>query len=168
MAPSRSVLAACSAVLASLTTGLVAAAPAGAVAPVTTPLVATATTVADDLCAFPVTITSTFDGTQRAYFTAGGQLTRIDFHFVEQDVFTANGVTLTGDPFVNEQLSYFTDGQLVHDFEVGVIERVPLPDGSTFLSAGRVDFIPHGPGVIITPDVGRSGNLTEFCDALAG
>jgi hypothetical protein len=32
---------------------------------------------------------------------------------------------------------------VVHVYEVGVIERVPLPNGVLFLSAGRLDFVEH-------------------------
>jgi hypothetical protein len=43
-----------------------------------------------------------------------------------------------------------------------------LPDGSIFLSAGRIDFVGHpGEPFILTPDTGRAGNLAAFCAALA-
>jgi hypothetical protein len=48
-----------------------------------------------------------------------------------------------------------------------VLERVRLPDGSLFISAGRVDFTGNGPDFIVTPDNGATVNLAGFCAALA-
>src|SRR5262245_39551176 len=95
-----------------------------------------------DLCAFPVTIQPTQTGTEQAYFDRNGTPTHTDFHPVEVDTFSANGVTLTGSPFVNQQRwDYDAAGNVIHQYEVGVIERVPLPGGKTFISQGRLDFL---------------------------
>jgi hypothetical protein len=122
-----------------------------------------------DLCAFPVDIAGRFMGLERDYLDQAGQTVRADLHLVEQDRFTANGKTLTGDPFVNQQqLLFESAGNVAHAYEVGVIERVPLPDGNEFPSAGRLDFIAHPEtSVLITPDVGHSGDLAGFCSALS-
>jgi hypothetical protein len=126
---------------------------------------------ATDPCGFPIDVTGTQVGFERDSSTTA--TSREPSITSQQDVFTANGKTLNGLPFVNEQLVlYDSAGQLTHDYETGVIERVPVPDGSMFLSAGRVDFAAHpGQSVLITPDVGHSGNsgnLAEFCRALSG
>ena len=61
------------------------------------------------------------------------------------------------------------DGEVTHVYASGLVERVPLPDGTVFLSAGRLDFAAHpGSEFRIVPDVGRSGNVAAFCAALAG
>jgi hypothetical protein len=50
----------------------------------------------------------------------------------------------------------------------GLAERIPLPDGSLFVSAGWVDFADH-PGVdfLLSPDRGNPGNVAGFCAALS-
>jgi hypothetical protein len=144
--------------------------PASANAPTTTPLnfAFTGTVPADALCPFDVDISAVGTGTERDYTDRDGRLTRIEFHFVEQDTFSANGHVLVGDPFVNVQHGQFDEnGNLIHFCEVGVIERVPLPHGTAFLSAGRVDFVDHGFSFVFIPDRGHSGNLEAFCAALA-
>jgi hypothetical protein len=45
----------------------------------------------------------------------------------------------------------------------GVVARVPLPDGSMFVAAGRLDTSTGQP-----PDAGASGNIAGFCAALSG
>jgi len=57
---------------------------------------------------------------------------------------------------------------VTHTFASGLVEKVPLPDGSLFVSVGRVDFVAH-PGVefILSPDKGNPGNVAGFCAALA-
>jgi hypothetical protein len=49
----------------------------------------------------------------------------------------------------------------------GVVERVPLPGGDFFLTAGRVDVFANPEPFILQPDVGSQGNLQGFCAALA-
>lgn len=149
----------------------IAASPANADAPIVTQFSDTATATilgGGELCPFDVDITATINGTERDFFDRSGQLTRIAFHFVEQDTFTANGNQLVGDPFHNIQQALFDeDGNVVHVYEVGVIERVPLPNGTLFLSAGRLDFVEHNFDFVFTPDQGHPGDLEAFCAALA-
>jgi hypothetical protein len=70
-------------------------------------------------------------------------VTRIKDHVVEQDVFSANDETLTGLPFTFNIQVLFEDGEVTHVYASGLVERVPLPDGTVFLSAGRLDFAAH-------------------------
>jgi len=122
----------------------------------------------DGLCAFDVDITAVANGTEHDYTDTNGKGIRIALNFVEQDTFSANGHQLAGDPFANvQEILLDENGNVVHDYEVGVIERVPLPHGTAFLSAGRLDFVAHGLTFAFTPDEGRSGNLDAFCAALA-
>jgi hypothetical protein len=58
------------------------------------------------------------------------------------------------------------NGNIVSGQIAGVIVRIHLPDGSLFLSAGRVILHPNEPVFIFTPDLGRSANLSAFCGAL--
>ena len=111
----------------------------------------------------------TFNGTERDFTDQNGNLTRIGFNFVEQDTFSANGHQLVGDPYRNlQQVLFDSNGNVTHDYATGVIERIQLPDGSLFLSAGRLDFVGHpGEAIVITPDQGLSGDIEAFCAALA-
>ena len=125
--------------------------------------------VITDVCSFDVNVGSTIDVTEIDFFNQSGALTRIFFHQVEQDTFTANGQTLVGIPFTfNVEILFDSDGNITHVYANGIVERIPLPDGSLFISAGRLDFTAH-PGVyfILSPDHGNSGNIGAFCAALA-
>jgi hypothetical protein len=129
----------------------------------------TFTNTVTDICPFPVEVTSDLAVSQTNFFDANGTLVRSHFAVTETDVFRANGKTLTGLPY-HSSLRAILDaaGNQLHAISSGVISRVPLPDGSTFLSAGRLDFIDHaGAQFLLTPDTGSSGNVTGFCGALA-
>jgi hypothetical protein len=141
---------------------------AAAVRPTRMAIDETVVTVVNDLCGFPVTVTSTQVGVETTFYDQNGTVTRIQAHAVEQDVFTANGQSLTGLPYTFNVRVLFEDGELTHVYASGLVSRVPLPDGTMFLSAGRLDFAAHpGAEFLIVPDVGRSGNVAAFCAALA-
>jgi hypothetical protein len=149
-------------------TGLLAY-PAAAVEPTRVPIDQTDTFVVRDICNFPVTITATLVGTETTFYDQSGAVTRVQVHVVEQDVFTANRETLTGLPYTFNIRVLFEDGEVTHVYASGIVARVPLPDGTVFLSAGRLDFAAHpGAEYRIVPDVGRSGDVAAFCAALAG
>ena len=103
------------------------------------------------------------------YFDKAGNITRAEIHQVEQDTFSANGKTLTGIPFTFA-LAFRLDenGDPVSVVATGVAEKVPLPDGSLFVSAGWLDFVDHpGANFVLSPDRGNPGNVAGFCAALA-
>jgi hypothetical protein len=54
---------------------------------------------------------------------------------------------------------------MTHEVASGVVEKVPLPDGSTFLAAGRINPLP--PFLFFEPDHGAFKNLAGFCAALS-
>ena len=143
---------------------------AAAVAPDREDFTFTATAVLTDVCSFPVTVEFTGTGTETDFFDQNGNLTRIQIHQVEQDVFTANGKTLVGLPYTfNLQVLFDPEsGEITHVFASGVASRVPLPGGDFFLTAGRVDFAAHpGADFLLQPDVGAQGNIAGFCAALS-
>ena len=143
--------------------------PAAAIEPTRVPIDQTDTFEVQDICSFPVTITATIVGTETTFYDQSGEITRIQVHIVEQDVFSADGESLTGLPFTFNIQVLFEDGEVTHVYASGLVERVPLPDGTVFLSAGRLDFAAHpGAEFRIVPDVGRSGDVAAFCAALAG
>ena len=145
------------------------ASTAAAVPPTTTTFNVPFALTVSGLCPFDNTITGTQNGTARTFTDTDGNVTQIVSNFVEQDTFSANGRQLVGDPFRNVgRVLFDKSGNVTHVYETGVIERVPLPDGSVFLSAGIVDFLAHpNSPILITPDRGHSGNLDAFCAALA-
>lgn len=146
------------------------AAPATAVPPVKNEFTFSDTAVLTDVCPFPVTVDFTQTGTETLFFDKDGNLTRVQIHNVEQDVFTANGNRLVGLPYTFNLRVLFdpATGELTHVFASGVASRVPLPGGDVFLTAGRVDFLAHpGATFLLQPDVGAQGNLEGFCAALA-
>jgi hypothetical protein len=146
----------------------VLARPAAAIEPTREPISSTDIFVVEDICSFPVTITATVVGTETTFFDQNGAVTRIHIHLIEQDVFSADGESLTGLPYTFNIDVLFEDGEVTHVFASGLVETVPLPDGTVFLSAGRLDFAAHpGSDFRIVPDVGRSGNVAAFCAALA-
>jgi hypothetical protein len=127
------------------------------------------TNTVTDICPFPVRIDSTVTFTLLEFFDKNGVQTRGYIHAVEQDTFSANGKTLTGLPFTfNLDFLFDESGNITNVFSNGLVEKVRLPDGSLFLSAGRFDFVARGnPPFVITPDKGRSGNIAAFCAALS-
>ncbi len=145
------------------------AASAAADPPTRTAFTFTDTAVLTDVCAFPVNVEFSISGSETDFFDQSGALTRIQIHNVEQDVFSANGKTLVGLPYTfNIQILFDGSGEITHVFASGQVSRVPLPDGSVFLTAGRADFAAH-PDVtfLLQPDRGAQGNLAAFCAALS-
>jgi hypothetical protein len=143
---------------------------AAAVEPIREDFTFSDTVVLTDVCSFPVTVEYTATGTETLFFDQDGNLTRVQIHQVEQDVFTANGRTLVGLPYTfNLQVLFDPDtGEVTHVYASGVASRVPLPGGDFFLTAGRVDFLAHpGATFLLQPDVGAQGNLAGFCAALS-
>ncbi len=122
-----------------------------------------------DVCSFQVDVVSNYLVTEIDFFDNSGVLTRANLHMVAQDTFTANGKTLVGIPYPFNIDWYFdSSGNLTAYYVQGVVEMIPLPDGSMFVSAGRTDAFAHpGEVFILTPDKGSQGNIAGFCAALA-
>jgi hypothetical protein len=91
----------------------------------------------------------------------------MQFNGTEQDVFIANGRSLASEPY-NIRTVFDESGGVEHVYATGLVVRVVLPDGTKFVSAGRLDFVTRNFEFAITPDVGRSGDLDAFCAALSG
>ena len=122
------------------------------------------------VCPFPVTVNSTLTGSQIIFFDQDGNATRVEITTHEQDTFSANGKTLVGDPY-SFKLMLIIDpatGEILHAYARGVASRVRLPDGSLFLTAGRLDFVNHpDEDFVLQPDTGAQGNIAGFCAALS-
>ena len=156
-------------VLAAVVVTAVSAPMAAADGPVVVHKTSSLTSVLTGACSFPITVDSTMTETDYFFFDDSGVLTRALAHVDEQDSFSANGRSLTGDPYaVNLKAFFDSSGMITQEYADGIIERVPLPDGSVFQSAGRVDFGAHGfPAFVVTSDTGSARNLDGFCAALS-
>ncbi len=121
------------------------------------------------VCPFLVTVDSNVTLTLHELLDQRGNVKEWLGQVVEIDTFTANGKSLTGAPVSFSFRALFdAGGAFTHFFEAGVLARVPLPDGTVFLGAGRVDFVLNGsPTFSFTPDRGTSGNVARFCLALS-
>jgi hypothetical protein len=129
----------------------------------------TFSSVLSGVCSFDINVDSVVSGTEIDYFDKAGNLIKAQVHQVEQDTFTANGKTLTGIPFTfNLDFSLDANGDVGSAVATGVAEKILLPDGSLFVSAGWVDFVDHpDASFILSPDRGNPGNVAGFCAALA-
>jgi len=118
------------------------------------------------LCGFAIDVTSVVTG-RATIWPQGEGAEHIVIHRTETDTFTANGVTLVGDPYTFKTTLQFTDFELVSYVAVGVLEKVRLPDGKTFMAAGQVDLLASTEDFVIVPDHGVSKNQDAFCGAMS-
>ena len=120
------------------------------------------------VCPFDVDVDSVVSGFEIDYFDQAGNIVKAQIHQVEQDTFSANGKTLTGIPFTfNLTINIASNGDPTAIVATGVTEKVPLPDGSFFVSAGWGNFVDHpGEKFLLSPDRGAQGNVAGFCAAL--
>ncbi|HEY2740946.1 MAG TPA: hypothetical protein VGI69_02055 [Gaiellaceae bacterium] len=129
---------------------------------------ASVTLPAGVLCSFPIELDGMQSGTTTMFYDRNGVITQRDIHAFEQDTFTANGKTLQSDPYSFSLFHDYVDGVQVTSYGTGVAERVPLPNGSVYIVAGRVDFFTLPPAPILFVDSGNPGNnLDAFCAALS-
>jgi hypothetical protein len=127
----------------------------------------TSTSTETGICSFPVEVTSSIRGTETDFFDQGGELVRAHLHVNEQDTFSANGKTLTGDPYTFNLFISFENGEVTAVLARGVAEKIRLPDGKLFLSAGVIDFLAQGVSFSIRTDRGRTGDIDALCAALS-
>lgn len=120
------------------------------------------------VCSFDVSVLSNEQGTTIVWFDANGVPTHVVQPTTEQDTFSANGKTVTGLPYTFElNVLFDASGNPTHIYSSGEVERIVLPDGTLFLSAGRTDFINHPGGFVISPDEGHPGDVAALCAALS-
>jgi hypothetical protein len=143
----------------------IAAASAEGIAPIKSNYPSTSTSVVNDLCSFPVTVTGSAQFTEIDFLDQTGGVTRVLFHFIEQDTLSANGITLTGSPYTTDVvLTIDSSGNVLSAIGTGVFEDIPLPNGGVFFSAGRGQLL--GRPFVFVPDVGVSGDVGALCAAL--
>jgi hypothetical protein len=123
------------------------------------------------LCGFPIEFESEVSGFELLFSDKSDDLVRIQAQVRTQDTFSANGVTLVGERYRVAAKLLCSDGELIEYHANGVLEKVRLPDGSTFMGAGRVDILAAlaaGVDFIIEPDSGVLKNQDAFCATLSG
>ena len=131
----------------------------------------TVTEPASGVCSFPVSVTASGTAIETFFFDSDGSF-RVGVHQTEADSFTANGITLTGEQYVsNYQVRFDAQGNITSYFAQGVVERIVLPDGTLFLTAGRSNILvwpPGNPGgFALTPQFGSQSDSAAFCAALS-
>jgi hypothetical protein len=120
------------------------------------------------LCGFEIEVGVELSGFETSFLDEAGGVVRTQIHITEQDTFSANGVTLVGKEYRLNVRVLRVDGEVVEAVSSGVLEKVRLPDGSTFMAAGRTDLFAATVDFVVEPDNGVSKNLDAFCDALSG
>ncbi len=155
-------------VLAVLVAAVTSPGTAAAAPPTREPFDFSGTVSIENLCSFPVTWTYHLFGTQTTFFNEEGEVTMILAHVTEEDILSANGKTISSVPYTNEQKFVFDEtGELIHIYAAGLVVKIPLPDGTLFISSGRLDFVAHNFEAVFTPDVGVSGDIEALCSFLA-
>jgi hypothetical protein len=119
------------------------------------------------ICPFPVDLTASFRGHEVDFFDKSGALVSANAHGTEQDTFSANGKTLVGEPFTFNVFWTFEGDDAVGIVARGVAEKIRLPDGKLFLSAGVIDFLAQGVDFSVMTDPGRTGDIDALCAALS-
>lgn len=76
-------------------------------------------------------------------------------------------MSLAGDPYNFMLERDFSNGVLTSQVATGVAEKLVLPDGSLFISAGFIDFLAQGASASITPDHGVTGDIGALCAVLS-
>ncbi len=123
----------------------------------------------DNVCTFPIFVDGTFTINQADFVNKTGALIRSSQHVLQQDKFYANGKTLVGMPYrINAEIRYDSSGNVTSFIVDGIVEKIPLPDGSLFISAGQLDVLAHPDmGFFLSPDKGNPGNIAKLCAALS-
>jgi hypothetical protein len=141
-----------------------------------------------DICDFPIFVTS--QGHLKLTFVTdisdpNNLISKIITakHSQWSNRYEANGKTLESRK-VSYMIQAFFEAGVFKDFHtVGTFEKIPLPDGTTFMSAGHVSlnfqpeegvgcFVPDSPcpeglSYYVTVGAGKSGDVAAFCDALS-
>ncbi len=118
----------------------------------------------DGVCPFTFRLSAQGTTVYNVVFTANGVRTGLDFMTTETDTLVGpNNVPLVSRPYTSKEHITFDAAGNGHDFVTGNIATFILPDGSVFMSAGRVTSVG---GYVIVPDFGRAGNVNALCAAL--
>lgn len=118
------------------------------------------------VCAFDLDVSYRNYGVESDSYDRSGDFVKAVINQFEQDTFSHDGATLVGEPYrSNGLIRVDGTGDPLLSFVAGQVEIVPLPDGTTFFMAGRIDFL-GGATYIFQPTNGLGGDLPAFCAAL--
>ncbi len=119
-----------------------------------------------DLCSFPVTWTYNGSAHEIDFYDPNGGVT-ITSHDRMQDTYSANGITLVGEPFeTNYIFKYDSNGNEIAAWEQGQGEMLRTPGGGVlYLTAGRWNWTLHTEPQIPV-DIGNPGDIAALCAAL--
>jgi hypothetical protein len=121
----------------------------------------------EGVCSFPLDVTDHLVGTRIRFRDETGALVKDIFYDQEQDTFSANGKSVTGEPYNFAVVITYENGEITSNVATGVAERIVLPDGTVFLSAGVIDFLAQGVGASLFTDPGVTGDIEALCAALS-
>ncbi len=123
-------------------------------------------TVFTDLCSFPVTVNYNGSSHEIDFYKKDGTTTYTG-HDLVQDTYTANGITLVGDPFTTiYRYKFDGNGNLIAAWQEGRAETIHTPGGGIlFITAGRINWTIHD-GAVVSVDIGNPGNVAALCAAL--
>jgi hypothetical protein len=138
---------------------------AAATTPTISPIEITSEGTLDGVCSFPLSLTTHLTGTRIRFFDESGAVVKALFQLTEQDTISANGKTLTSDPYSYSLEITAENGEITGFVTRGVGEKILLPDGTLFLSAGVIDFFAQGVDFSFTPDYGVTGDIDALCAA---
>ncbi len=119
------------------------------------------------ICSFPLSVTSHYTGTRIRFFDDSGELFKAEYQITEQDTLSANGKSVTSDSYSYNLMVSYQNGVVTAQVANGVAEKIVLPDGTLFLSAGVIDFIAQGVDASLMPDPGLTGDIDALCAALS-
>jgi hypothetical protein len=122
-----------------------------------------------NVCSFTIHVESFYSVSETVFFDNNGVLTKIQRHVNGQDTFSANGKTIVALPYsFNVRLGFDSAGNVIQYDISGIHEKIRLPDGSLFITAGWTDGMLHpGEDFVMIPDKGNQGKVADFCAALA-
>jgi hypothetical protein len=148
---------------------LAIALPASATKPDRTTFEQSGSYTTTDICDFPLHVRSHTEGAATTFYDHDGDVTKAIVHVTETDTFSANGESLTSQPYHYTDVYAFENGDYVGTTVTGINVKVPLPDGGTFMSAGRLHIEPDFMGnFVYLVDSGVVKNHDAFCSVLAG
>ena len=115
-----------------------------------------------DMCSFTFYVEAVYDYSWINFYNKSGEMIKYNLHFVAQDTFTSDsGTVLVGLPYT---FNWIGTTNTVH-FS-GIAEKIRLPDGSLYISAGWTDLLNYDGSFRLSTDRGKQGDMDAFCAAL--
>lgn len=95
-----------------------------------------------NVCSFPISEMAHNVGFRIRFYDNNGEKYKAIWQITGQDVLSANDKSLTSDPYNwSAELDFAPGNVLISESVTGVAEKLVLPDGTLFLSAGWIDWL---------------------------